>query len=318
MKIRTIKPEFFSDEKVARLPIEARLLYIALWGCSDDNGTFKAHPAFVRSQAFPYDDIPVAEVRGWLELLAELGMVAFFTYDGETYGSIRSFREHQKLDPRYLYEIIPISVVESALSVDTEEPTSAHRAPTERPLGAHRAPTVGHGHGHIHGHGLDSHTQDSCEYNSNAHTREEEAPEDESKEGASCSDGGDELFEVLVSQWIPAYAPNLKALQPLTPKQLRLLLKSYELPDIARIFFDISGKTDPGKIPKGASVYATASKYLALDHRIRAQLDARRHNASLTPEGLARGTCERMAVPRTTRETNPELGYIFELTKNLS
>ena len=37
-RIRTIKPEFWTDEKVVTLPFEARLLFIGMWNFCDDEG----------------------------------------------------------------------------------------------------------------------------------------------------------------------------------------------------------------------------------------------------------------------------------------
>jgi hypothetical protein len=39
-----IKPEFWSDEKLAALSLQARLIYIGLWNLSDDYGVVKGHP----------------------------------------------------------------------------------------------------------------------------------------------------------------------------------------------------------------------------------------------------------------------------------
>ena len=52
---RIIKPEFWSDEKLAKLSLQARLLYIGLWNTSDDAGTTQGHPLWLKSQIFPYD-----------------------------------------------------------------------------------------------------------------------------------------------------------------------------------------------------------------------------------------------------------------------
>lgn len=41
-KIRSIKMEFWLDEKIGSLPPEARLLYIGTWSLADDNGVLRA------------------------------------------------------------------------------------------------------------------------------------------------------------------------------------------------------------------------------------------------------------------------------------
>jgi len=42
-----IKPEFWSDEKLAALSLQARLIYIGLWNLSDDYGIVKSHNGYI-------------------------------------------------------------------------------------------------------------------------------------------------------------------------------------------------------------------------------------------------------------------------------
>ena len=55
-RIRTIKPEFWEDEKLAKLPVHARLLFIGTWNFADDNGALLANPVLMKSHIFPYED----------------------------------------------------------------------------------------------------------------------------------------------------------------------------------------------------------------------------------------------------------------------
>ena len=69
-----LKPEFWSDEKLALVPREARLTFAGLWTCSDDYGVTKGHPAWLKAQIFPYDvDLPFEEFGGWLADLERIG-----------------------------------------------------------------------------------------------------------------------------------------------------------------------------------------------------------------------------------------------------
>ena len=73
---RILKPEFWSDEKLALVPREARLTFAGLWTCSDDYGVTKGHPAWLKAQIFPYDvDLTVAEFRKWLADLERIGVI---------------------------------------------------------------------------------------------------------------------------------------------------------------------------------------------------------------------------------------------------
>lgn len=47
---RILKPEFWSDEKLALVSREARLTFAGLWTCSDDYGVTKGHPAWLKAQ----------------------------------------------------------------------------------------------------------------------------------------------------------------------------------------------------------------------------------------------------------------------------
>lgn len=108
-RIRTIKPEFWEDEKVGRLPIPCRLFFIGCWNFADDYGVIKGNPALLKSQIFPYDEnLRVSEVKKWLNALVEARMLIPIILDDanqrpaeESYYVIRTFRSHQVLDKRY-------------------------------------------------------------------------------------------------------------------------------------------------------------------------------------------------------------------------
>ncbi|MHB8908547.1 MAG: hypothetical protein ACYDAA_06670 [Syntrophales bacterium] len=96
---RIVKPEFWSDEKLALVPREARLNFAGLWRCSDDYGVTKGHPAWLKAQIFPYDvDLTVADFRKWLADLEQIGVIDPFMADGESFFFVRNFADHQKVD----------------------------------------------------------------------------------------------------------------------------------------------------------------------------------------------------------------------------
>ncbi len=61
MKKRMLDGGIWANEKFAELPCMARLLQIGLINLADDQGRIKAHPSYLRSQLFPYDE----EFDGW-------------------------------------------------------------------------------------------------------------------------------------------------------------------------------------------------------------------------------------------------------------
>lgn len=92
-RIRTIKPEYWTDERVGECSIPARLLFIAAWNFADDHGGLDRSPKQLKAQAFPYDAIdcePLVQ-----ELLSQRLLIEY-EVSGKKYLHIRGFRKHQK------------------------------------------------------------------------------------------------------------------------------------------------------------------------------------------------------------------------------
>lgn len=100
-RIRSIKPEFWADEKIATLSFPARLLAIALLNYADDEGFFNANEKLVKAFAFPLDDtmkIPV--------LLRELSGIGYVSIrscqngskNGQSLGLVSNFLRHQYIN----------------------------------------------------------------------------------------------------------------------------------------------------------------------------------------------------------------------------
>ena len=107
-RARTIKPDFWTDEKVGKLSMQARLLFIGTWTHADDNGVVRGNPAYLRAQIFPYDDnLRSGELNRWLDALVECRMLIPILWQGERYYVIRTFRKHQRTDRRVVNELIP-------------------------------------------------------------------------------------------------------------------------------------------------------------------------------------------------------------------
>lgn len=98
-RIRTIKPEFWEDEKIGKLKRDERLFFIGLWNISDDEGVIKANPLYLKNQLFPYDgDLRISTVSSWLGNLQKARMLIPFTLTGEGYYIIRTFQNHQVIN----------------------------------------------------------------------------------------------------------------------------------------------------------------------------------------------------------------------------
>lgn len=138
---RILKPEFWSDEKLALVPREARLTFAGLWTSSDDYGVTKGHPAWLKAQIFPYDvDLTLGEFQKWLADLERIGVIEPFSADGESFFYIRNFADHQKVDrpskmrnppcPRHILAR-PSRVSREPLATDSRECSDETETETE-------------------------------------------------------------------------------------------------------------------------------------------------------------------------------------------
>lgn len=95
-RIRTVKPEFWTDDKIVLLPFETRLFFIGLWNFADDDGCFDDKPDQLRMQIFPAN--PDVSVELMLDQLSSLGMIELRVPDQcRPFWRITGFRNHQKI-----------------------------------------------------------------------------------------------------------------------------------------------------------------------------------------------------------------------------
>ena len=94
-RIRTIKPDFFTDEKMAKISSWARLLFIGLWIHADDDGIMAYSAHRVKVQLFPTDDVDVSVLVGELQAI---GCVYLFEVDGHNYLGVPNFLKHQRIN----------------------------------------------------------------------------------------------------------------------------------------------------------------------------------------------------------------------------
>lgn len=97
-RIRTIKPEFWSDEKISPLDAWPELLFIGLWNFADDMGRMPYSGQRLANQIFPGKGIGGRRVDTWIQTLAEAELIQLYTVDGHGYLWIPGFTRHQKID----------------------------------------------------------------------------------------------------------------------------------------------------------------------------------------------------------------------------
>ena len=134
-RIRSIKPEFFTDEDVGCLPPLARLLFIAMWTEADKAGRLKDKPKTLKARCLPFDNINIEQS---LQQLAELKFIIRYTHEGSDYIQIRTWEEHQRPHHTERESVYP-SCVDGGVTVNSpsnngeitvKEPSARKREPS--------------------------------------------------------------------------------------------------------------------------------------------------------------------------------------------
>jgi hypothetical protein len=98
MRIRTIKPEFWSHPVMAQQDDTTKLLALGLLNFADDEGFFYADPKLIRSALRPFDD-DSSNVRRSLEKLEKIGYIETRIHPTHgAVGTVLSFDKHQRVD----------------------------------------------------------------------------------------------------------------------------------------------------------------------------------------------------------------------------
>lgn len=108
-RIRTIKPEFWTDEKIISIPHVARLFFIGLWNFADDAGAIQDKPEQLKLLIMPSEsDVDVFQI---LDLLIASGLIDRYIdmEKDESYLLIRNWGLHQKVDKPTPSKIITAS-----------------------------------------------------------------------------------------------------------------------------------------------------------------------------------------------------------------
>src|SRR5688500_13290725 len=91
-RIRTIKPEFWVDEEIAKLPKPTVLFFIALWNFADDQGIIEDS---ARSLALRVPIYRSQDIEKMLNALWKAGLIKRSPIDGL---SLISSWHHQRID----------------------------------------------------------------------------------------------------------------------------------------------------------------------------------------------------------------------------
>lgn len=118
-RIRSIKPEFWTDEKVVELSAFARLLFIGIWNFCDDEGRMTYSPKRMKMQIFPSDDVDCAALAAEIQ---RQGMVRIYTVDGVEYLQVTQFDRHQKIDKRSASKLPKSPVISESPRIPPSHP----------------------------------------------------------------------------------------------------------------------------------------------------------------------------------------------------
>jgi len=99
-RMRSLKPEFWDDRKLARgTTRDARMLYMGLWNQADEHSRLNGDWLWIKGRVFPYDDdITAAGIGALLAELVTAGRVETYEVEGDPYLFLPKLARHQRLD----------------------------------------------------------------------------------------------------------------------------------------------------------------------------------------------------------------------------
>ncbi len=108
-KIRSIKPQMWENEELARVSIGAHLLFVGLISHADDDGKQRGSARIVRSKVFPErQDVDEEHIEGWLWELVSAGFITLYGQPcGTRYVRVENWSKHQRKGSHYNRSSLP-------------------------------------------------------------------------------------------------------------------------------------------------------------------------------------------------------------------
>jgi len=139
-RIRSIKPELFTDEELWELAEETGLpiaqAFIGIWCFADREGRFEWRPRALKAGILPYWDGDFSRV---LDALTTRGFLVPYASGGKKYGYVRTFTRHQVVNNREVASELP--------GPEDADPTTIDACPTRAPRVPHAPSVEGEGNG---------------------------------------------------------------------------------------------------------------------------------------------------------------------------
>ena len=119
-RIRTVKPDFFTDEKLTACSPTARLLFIGLLCFVDDYGVMQYSPKRTKMLIFPADNL---DVEPFIAELVAQNRVVLYQSEGRSYLWVRNFTRHQRINRPSKWRAGPLPEDQGALSEHSSQGT---------------------------------------------------------------------------------------------------------------------------------------------------------------------------------------------------
>jgi hypothetical protein len=94
-RIRTIKPEFWTDDTVTECSLSTRLLFIGIWNFADDAGNLDRSAKQIKARVFPVDAIDCEPL---IQELLNHGLLTEYSVSNKKYLHIPGFATHQVIN----------------------------------------------------------------------------------------------------------------------------------------------------------------------------------------------------------------------------
>lgn len=113
-RIRSLKPDYFLDDKLAEQKPINRILFAGLWCLADREGRLEDNPKKIKVQVLPYDNHDVDKA---LDDLSTGGFIIRYQSDGKRYIEVVNFLKHQKPHHTEKPSIIPAPLNNGEITV---------------------------------------------------------------------------------------------------------------------------------------------------------------------------------------------------------
>jgi hypothetical protein len=94
-RIRTIKPDFWTDDTITECSLSARLLFIGIWNFADDAGNLDRSAKQIKARVFPVDSIDCEPL---IQELITHGLLIEYSVSDKKYLHIQGFAKHQVIN----------------------------------------------------------------------------------------------------------------------------------------------------------------------------------------------------------------------------